>query len=83
MFSYLTLPTSAPTDLFATIGAIFSDLWILIALAVGIPLAFYFIHLIISLVGGGDDEEYHPYANMTRDEAREMYKREYGHYWKE
>jgi hypothetical protein len=50
MFSYISLPTSAPTDLFAATGSIFSDIWVLIALAVGIPLAFFIIDLIISLV---------------------------------
>ena len=55
--SYLTLPNSAPTDLFASVANLFSDFWILIALAIGIPLAFTIIHFIIGLISGKD---WHP-----------------------
>jgi hypothetical protein len=50
LLSYMTLPESAGTDLFATIGNITSGIWVLISLAIGIPLAFYLIDLIISLL---------------------------------
>lgn len=50
MITYLTLPSTAPTDLLASTGTIFSDLWILVSVAIGIPLAFFIIDLIISLV---------------------------------
>jgi hypothetical protein len=46
----ISLPESAGTDLFATIGNITSGIWVLISLAIGIPLAFYLIDLIISLL---------------------------------
>jgi hypothetical protein len=46
----LTLPDAAVADLTAFVGHFFSDLWVLIALVIGIPLAFYVIRKIISLV---------------------------------
>ena len=50
MFSYITLPTSAPTDLFASAGTLVVDLWVLIAVAIGVPLAFYIIKRVIGLM---------------------------------
>jgi hypothetical protein len=43
-------------DLTAYVGTLFSDAWLVIALAIGIPLAFYVIKRVIALVpkaGGG------------------------------
>jgi len=48
----ITLPAEAVSQLTAYIGTLFSDLWVLIALAIGIPLAFYVIGKVISLVRG-------------------------------
>jgi hypothetical protein len=53
MLSIITLPGGAQTDLLANIGVLFTDLWIVIALAVGIPLAFYVIRKVIGLVPKG------------------------------
>jgi hypothetical protein len=56
MLSYITLPTSAPTDLFAAVGTLTTDLWVLIAIAIGVPIAFYIIRKVIGLMpkaGGG------------------------------
>jgi hypothetical protein len=50
LFQYITLPTTAVNDLLAYAGGLTSDLWTLIALAIGIPLAFYIISRIIGLV---------------------------------
>jgi hypothetical protein len=76
MFSFITLPTSAPTDLFATIGTIFSDLWVLISFAVGIPLAFYLIQTIIGLVAVGKEGYY--YEKLSDEEKEEYWKTTYG-----
>jgi hypothetical protein len=53
MLSIITLPGSAGTDMLANVGVLFTDLWVLIALAVGIPLAFYIIKRVIALVPKG------------------------------
>lgn len=50
MFEYITLPTSAPTDVFAAVGTLTTDLWVLIAIAIGVPLAFYVIRAVIGLM---------------------------------
>jgi len=49
----ITLATSTPTDLLAYAGSLFQDLWLLIAVAVGVPLAFYIIRQVIGLVPKG------------------------------
>lgn len=48
----ITLPVDAVDTLMAYVGTLFSDLWVLIALAIGIPLAFYIIGKVVSLVRG-------------------------------
>jgi hypothetical protein len=53
MLTYITVPETALTDLMASSGTLFTDLWELIAIAIGIPLAFYVIRKIVSLVRGG------------------------------
>jgi hypothetical protein len=46
----ITLPGGASTDLFASVGTLVTDLWVLIAVAIGVPLAFYIIKQVIALV---------------------------------
>lgn len=53
MFSIISLPVNTATDLMANVGVLFTDLWVLLALAIGIPLAFYVIRKVISLVPKG------------------------------
>ena len=61
--AFIGLAAHAATDPFATsfasiavadltgyVGYLFTDLWVVIALVIGIPLAFYVIRKIISLV---------------------------------
>jgi len=48
--TWITLPASTTEDLLAFAGGLFTDLWLLIALAIGIPLAFYMISRVIGLV---------------------------------
>lgn len=47
----ITLPETAVTDLTAQIGTIFTDLWLVIALVIGLPLAFYVIKKVIGMFG--------------------------------
>lgn len=53
MLSVITLPETASTDMLANVGTLTTDLWVLIALAIGIPLAFYVIRKVIALVPKG------------------------------
>jgi hypothetical protein len=48
-----TLPETAGADLVGYIGDVMTDGWVFIALAVGIPLAFYVIRKLIALVPKG------------------------------
>jgi hypothetical protein len=50
MDSILTFTSGATADIWAYPTQIFTDVWIVIALAVGVPLAFYVIRKIITLV---------------------------------
>lgn len=45
----ITLPDTAVADLTANISTLTSDLWVVIALVIGIPLAFYVIKKVIGL----------------------------------
>ena len=50
------LAVGSTTDMLAYAGTLFTDLWPIMALAIGIPLAFYVIKRSIALVpraGGG------------------------------
>jgi len=47
--SIITVPATATVDLLAFAGGLFTDTWPLIALAIGIPLAFYIIKRVIGL----------------------------------
>jgi hypothetical protein len=49
MLSLITLPTDAVATLTANIGTLVTDLWPVIALAIGIPLAFYVVGRLISM----------------------------------
>ena len=51
MLTIITLPTASSTELLASAGTLFTDLWPIVALAIGIPLAFYIIQRVIGLVG--------------------------------
>lgn len=53
MLSIITLPSASSTDLMSNIGILFTDLWVIIALAIGLPLAFYVIKRVIALVPKG------------------------------
>jgi len=46
----IELPVTAAADLLAYVGQLFTDVWVLVALAIGIPLAFYVIKRSIGLV---------------------------------
>src|SRR3989337_711497 len=46
----ITIGTASSTDTMAALGTLFTDLWTLIALAIGIPLAFYVIRQILRLM---------------------------------
>lgn len=50
--SFLTLPAGAIPELLGYVGGLFTDLWAVIALAIGVPLAFYIIGKVVSLVRG-------------------------------
>jgi hypothetical protein len=49
----ITLPSGAETDMLASVGTLTTDLWVIIALAIGVPLAFYVIRQVIGLVPKG------------------------------
>ena len=49
MLSLLTIPTSTVTDLMANVSSFFSDFYVLIVLAISVPLAFYIIQKIVNL----------------------------------
>ena len=48
--SILTTSSGAVANILAYTGGFFNDLWVVIALVIGIPLAFYVIRKVISLV---------------------------------
>lgn len=50
MFSFITLETAFSTTLFSNIGILFSDLWQIVALAIGIPAGFYIVKRLVALV---------------------------------
>lgn len=53
MLTIVSVPAGAVNDLMANTGQLFGDLWLVITLAVGLPLAFYIIKKVISLVPKG------------------------------
>ena len=50
MAAIITLPVNAIADLTGNAGQIMTDVWVLVALAIGIPLGFYIIRKIVSLI---------------------------------
>jgi len=48
--TFITLPVDAVDSLMAYVGGFFGDLWVLIALAIGVPLAFYIISRVVGLI---------------------------------
>ena len=46
----ITLPTTAVADLTGAASEIMSDVWVLVALAIGIPMGFYIIRKVIALI---------------------------------
>lgn len=50
MGTFITLPVDAVDSLMAYVGGFFGDLWVLIALAIGVPLAFYIISRVVGLI---------------------------------
>jgi hypothetical protein len=48
--NYVDIGSASSTTLFAYAGGLFSDLWVLIAIAIGVPLAFYIIKKVIGLI---------------------------------
>lgn len=53
LFSLVTLPVGATTDMTANVGTLFADLWPLVAVIVGIPFGFYIIRKVIALIPKG------------------------------
>jgi len=45
-----TIPTDGLTDITSYLTTLVGDLWALIALVIGVPLAFYIINKVISTV---------------------------------
>jgi hypothetical protein len=50
MFTYITLPTDFVADVLEYSSGMFTDLSLLIILVIGLPLAFWVIRKVISLV---------------------------------
>ena len=50
MDSILTVVSGGASDILAFTGDLFTDLWVVIALVIGIPLAFYIIRKVIGMV---------------------------------
>lgn len=53
MESILTVPSGALAEVLAPVGTLFSDTWVLIAIAIGIPLAFYILNKVVGLLRFG------------------------------
>lgn len=50
LLTYITIPAGMPADMLAYAGEMFTDLSLLVVLAIGLPLAFWVIRKTISLV---------------------------------
>ena len=53
MDSIIEMPEEFASGVMEATGILFSDLWIIIAVVVGVPLAFYIINKVISLIPKG------------------------------
>jgi len=51
--NYVEIPATFLTDLKATIGEIFSDLSLPLVLVITLPIAFWFIAKVVSVIRGG------------------------------
>jgi hypothetical protein len=47
--SLFSVPMASSSDMVASVGTLFTDLWVIIALVIGIPLAFYIIQRVSAL----------------------------------
>jgi hypothetical protein len=45
----VNITNTSSTDLFASAGTLFTDLWVIIAVAIGVPLAFYIFNRVIAI----------------------------------
>jgi hypothetical protein len=52
MEKIINLPAASSTDLLAYAGQLFSDLWVLVVIAIGIPVGFMIIVSIIGIFKG-------------------------------
>ena len=50
MIAIITLPADFIATTTAYIGSVFTDIWLLVALVIGLPLAFWAIRKVVSLV---------------------------------
>lgn len=50
MFSIITLPSNPVSNLTDMVGSVFSDLGVLIAFSISIPVSFWLIEMIIGMV---------------------------------
>ncbi len=50
MLTLITIPGDFIATTTAYIGGLFTDLWMLVALVIGLPLAFWAVRKVISLV---------------------------------
>jgi len=50
MLTYITIASSTPADILAYAGTLFTDLSLVIILAIGLPLGFWVISRVVSLV---------------------------------
>ncbi len=53
MESIITIPGTALADVLEASGVLFTDLWVLLAVAIGLPVAFYVFKRIIGLMPKG------------------------------
>ena len=48
--NYIDISSASSTEILTIASGIFSDLWVLVALAIGLPLGFYIIRRIIGMI---------------------------------
>lgn len=48
--NYIDLSSVSSTELLAFAGSIFTDLWVLVVIAIGLPLGFYVIRKVIAII---------------------------------
>lgn len=49
----IEIPATTTAQLFATVSTLVNDLWVLIAVAIGVPLAFYVIRKVVGIMPKG------------------------------